>query len=618
MRSVILLSYLAIFVVGGLMIGGQIVRGDEDAASLTPAMQRFQDDQRDPITRSRAGIFDEPCVNGLSAGVYECDGLDLAAFLSLTDLDGTTEAASDIWGWTSANREFALLGRRLGVDFVEITNPTAPVVIGHLPSHIQTYSSRNRWKDVKVYQDHAYIVSEQVGHGMQIFDLTQLLTATASTTFTETAHYGLFGNAHNIVINEDSGFAYGVGSRIAEVGAEYMLCGGGLHMIDLADPANPTYAGCFGDDGYTHDAQCVMYNGPDMEHVGKEICFASNEDTLTIADVTVKTNPLMLSRTTYPGSSYTHQNWITEDHQYVLVNDEKDELDDGHNTRTRVFDVRDLDAPSLEGFQDSTEPAIDHNLYIQGHTAYLSNYRAGLRVYDVANAANASLPEIGFFDVYTGSNQASFTGTWSNYPYFDSSTIVVSHISDGLFVLTPNADLIDKAQDFTMWTDDLVVELCWNESVSTAVNIDSIMGFDNTVLVTALGAIDEIGSPTSLPAGLSVSVSSNPVMVTADTSGTPVAETATLTFSANTPALGDHLIRITGRGTTAAGKNIVHHEYLKLTVKRVGECVPTAVNVDMVQTTTTTVFASAVITLVSLLAFMSLVVVKRGYRARIS
>ena len=46
---------------------------------------------------------------------------------------------------------------------------------------------------------------------------------------------------------------------------------GGLLAIDVSDPVNPVYAGCFGDDGYTHDAQCIVYNGPDTEHVGQEV-----------------------------------------------------------------------------------------------------------------------------------------------------------------------------------------------------------------------------------------------------------------------------------------------------------------------------------------------------------
>jgi len=127
----------------------------------------------------------------------------------------------------------------------------------------------------------------------------------------ETAHYAEFGSCHNIVINEETGFGYAVGTK---------TCRGGLHMIDLSIPDKPVFAGCYDDDGYTHDAQCVVYRGPDKRFVGQEICFAYNENTLTIVDVTDKTTPRMLSRVTYDNVHYTHQGWLTEDQSHLLLN----------------------------------------------------------------------------------------------------------------------------------------------------------------------------------------------------------------------------------------------------------------------------------------------------------
>ena len=37
----------------------------------------------------------------------------------------------------------------------------------------------------------------------------------------------------------------------------------GLHVIDVTNPFNPTFRGCYSGDGYVHDAQCVIYHGPD-------------------------------------------------------------------------------------------------------------------------------------------------------------------------------------------------------------------------------------------------------------------------------------------------------------------------------------------------------------------
>ncbi|PVE32344.1 regulator, partial [Enterococcus faecalis] len=107
----------------------------------------------------------------------------------------------------------------------------------------------------------------------------------------------------------------------------------------IQNPASPTNAGCFSSDGYTHDAHCVVYTGPDVQHQGKEICFNSNEDTVTIVDVTNKALPVQLSRTGYAGSGYTHQGWVDESQTYYLQDDELDEMNSGHGTRTYVWDI---------------------------------------------------------------------------------------------------------------------------------------------------------------------------------------------------------------------------------------------------------------------------------------
>ena len=34
-------------------------------------------------------------------------------------------------------------------------------------------------------------------------------------------------------------------------------------MIDVSDPKNPDFKGCYSTDGYSHDIECVIYRGPD-------------------------------------------------------------------------------------------------------------------------------------------------------------------------------------------------------------------------------------------------------------------------------------------------------------------------------------------------------------------
>ena len=416
------------------------------ATTVTAVQDRVDDDAETIlITASHGGgtigteqtitIIDDdatPAVttcSGGMAGTYPCSNVDLMSFLALADIGGGS--ANDIWGWTdsSTGKEYAIMGRTNGTSFVDISDPVNPIYLGNLPPH----SADSTWRDIKVYADHAFIVTEATNSGMQVFDLTQLrMVASPPATFSETAHYPDFSDAHNLAINEDSGFAYAVGTN---------TCSGGLHMINIQTPTNPTSAGCFSGDGYTHDAQCVIYDGPDLDHQGKEICFNSNEDTLTIVDVTNKADPVMLSRTGYSGSRYTHQGWLTEDQGYFLLGDELDEKNnpDVTNTRTYMWNVSDLDGPALIGSHDSTTTAIDHNQYVKGNYTYQSNYHAGLRILDITDIANGNLSEAAFFDFNPGSDPTNVDGgTWSNYPFFDSGIVIVSVIEQGLFILRPN------------------------------------------------------------------------------------------------------------------------------------------------------------------------------------
>ncbi|HEX8294117.1 MAG TPA: choice-of-anchor B family protein [Pyrinomonadaceae bacterium] len=391
-----------------------------------------------------AALTNVPCVNGF-AGSFPCDKVDLAALLPVADIDGTANAgvtANDIWGWTDplTDKEYALVGLSNGVAFVDVSNPTAPVHLGNLPGH----TVNSLWRGLKVYRNHLYVVSEAADHGLQVFDLTQLRNvASPPQTFTETAYYNNFGRAHTIAVNEETGYAYAAGSRPGPgrtIGVD--TCGLGLHVVDIRNPAAPAFAGCVDQDGYTHETQCVIYRGPDAQHRGREVCFNANEDTLTIVDVTNKSAPQQLSRTAYVGRGYTHQGWLTGDHARFLLNDELDEQNFKLlKNRTFVWDVSDLDAPPPPViFQGSTQ-SIDHNLYVRSLHAFLSNYRSGVRVLDVRNAASASLGEVAFFDVYPVDDNPAFNGTWSNYPFFASGTVIASGIEQGLFVLRPQVGL---------------------------------------------------------------------------------------------------------------------------------------------------------------------------------
>ena len=332
---------------------------------------------------------------------------------------------NDIWGWADAQtgNEYALMGLTNGTAFVDVTDPDNPVFLGHLA----TNTVEAAWRDIKVYLDHAYIVADGAGaHGMQVFDLTRLRGVASPQTFMADAVYSDFGNAHNVTINEATGYAYVVGTN---------TCSEGLHIVDISTPNNPMFAGCHAD-AETHDTQCVLYQGPDTDYTGQEICVSSNKDHLGIADVTDKSATMTISSTNYPDTGFAHQGWLTEDHRFFLLGDESDETSFNAPTRTLIFDVTDLDAPVFVSAYEATTASIDHNLYVLGNRVFQANYTSGVRVLEFLDLSNSEITEIAFLDTFPRSNAATFDGLWSVYPFLPSGNIIASDSSNGLFILT--------------------------------------------------------------------------------------------------------------------------------------------------------------------------------------
>ena len=387
-------------------------------------------------------VFSQPCIAGLAAGTYPCQNIHLLSYLPLQEIGGGN--GNDIWGWTdpATRQEIVIMGRSNGTAFIDISDPQQPRYLANLPTAANTSS----WRDIKVHQNHAYIVADYAGiHAMQIVDLTQLRNITAPpVTLTATVNYTSLQSAHNIAINDATQRGYVVGIPYGP-----NRCDGGLHILDLSTPASPQFAGCYTADGYVHDTQCVLYTGPDSAHQGQEICFNASVSAFSIVDVTDAANPSQLSTQSYTGVRYAHQGWLTDDQRYFLLDDEGDESTASPYAKTYIWDVSDLENPQLIGTHLATEPGIDHNLYIRDDLVYQSNYRTGLRVLSLENVAAGQLTEVAYFDTFpqTAVDEVAYNGAWSSYPFFQSGSIAVSTIEHGLFVLQLDGNVFTGSQD---------------------------------------------------------------------------------------------------------------------------------------------------------------------------
>lgn len=366
----------------------------------------------------RASIDDEP------AEAFAASNTELLAWLPLNSFPNDNAAGNDCWGYVSpSGREYAIMGLEKGFGFVEITTPDAPVIVGYVegPSSV--------WHDIKVVGHYAYGVSEG-GAGVQIVDLSNIDNGEVKhvKNKSQVGH----STTHNIAANTDSGYLYLCGANFAN---------GGLVAMSIEDPENPTIVGAWSD-MYVHDAQIVSYT--EGKYAGREIAFCasgfgngSGDTGLRIVDVTDKNNMHTIGSGFWENDQYSHQCWLTEDKQHLYVNDELDEESYGYTTRTRIFDVSDLDNPVFVGNFTSGVDAIDHNLYVKDGLVFEANYRSGLRVFDASKPAEPT--PIAYFDSYPANDKAEFNGAWSVYPFFPSGTVILSDIERGLFVLKVDA-----------------------------------------------------------------------------------------------------------------------------------------------------------------------------------
>jgi choice-of-anchor B domain-containing protein len=292
---------------------------------------------------------------------------------------------------------------------------------------------------------------------------------------------GGYLGSHNVHINEDSGFAYLAGVRLA-AGAANNACGlenpprFNTLILELnSDPANPSVAACLPNVG-EHDFYVVNYTGPDTEHQGKEIAFVFDGRDRTgafiggfteIWDVTDKANIIELASFRIPGMVFSHNGWTTNEQDFLFIGDEVDELvqagwaftpffaqpvTDPTNkpqTGTYIVDINDLDNPVFfKRYEDGTI-GLDHNFVIEDDKLYIASYTSGTRVIEIGRDGNGdvSLSPIAVMDTEPRLQEnilnikqeenfsSAFLGQWGIYSFPNSDTIIATDINNGLIVM---------------------------------------------------------------------------------------------------------------------------------------------------------------------------------------
>lgn len=334
-------------------------------------------------------------INIVQRSVFSYSGLDCANICGYVD---------------STGKEYALVGVSTGMSIVDVSNPDTPFEVVALP---WPAGPNQIWKEIKVYKNYAYIVSE-AGGGVQIADLRHLPATNVPYHHWQPDIAGtVLGKAHSLHIDTTKGNLYVYGSNLFNGGA---LC------ASLVDPWNPVYLGNYGA-VYVHDG-----------YVDNDTLYAAEilAGVCEIIDFTNKSNPTVITAFPTP-LSFTHNTWPSRDKKTLFTTDEKP------NSTLAAYDISNLsNVTELDQIQSNPGTnSIVHNTHITLDSfAVTSWYRDGFTIVDVKRPHN--MVQVGNYDTYPTAAGNGYNGAWGVYPFLPSRTIVVSNIENGLHVLTPN------------------------------------------------------------------------------------------------------------------------------------------------------------------------------------
>ena len=298
---------------------------------------------------------------------------------------------SSCWGYSANGREYVIFGWYDGTSIIDITDDSNIREIFYIAGR------QSGWREMKVYKNYLYVVSEADSSGIQVIDLASLPN---TVSLVNTYFFTGYKRAHSI--SQSGHYLYINGGNYSS---------GGIVILDLEpDPANPVKLGEWEAD-YVHDSRIV-----------NDTIWACNPLTgkVTIIDAVDKLNPVTLTSWVNGLYPVPHNCALSEDNKYLYVCDENFE----HPGKLKIWDVSNKQDVIFmnEWFVPGTTHSV-HNIEIYGRFACLSYYGEGAVILDLIDPIHP-VP-IAWYKT---------TACWEAI-YFPSGKIAASDIYDGLYIL---------------------------------------------------------------------------------------------------------------------------------------------------------------------------------------
>lgn len=317
---------------------------------------------------------------------------------------------NDCWGYAQNGHEYAMVGSTEGVHFFEIKGNKLESVdfVQGLFSHPSVIH-----RDIKTYQNYAYLVCDEGPSSLQIVDLSYLPDS-VHVVYTNDS---TFGRVHNLFIDEENALMYACYIRTIENGLPMVT--NPMQVYSLADPTNPVF----------------VYEGPSDipavhdAYVRNNIAYLNcGFDGLRVYNFSNPAAPQFLQNLSfYQDQGYNHQGWLSPDGTKYVFGDETD------GKQLKICSVENNNITIERRFGTNwLNNSVAHNIMITNEFAFVAYYNEGLRIYDLRR----TLPkEIAHYDTYPDA-QTLYTmhGAWGIYSLLPSERILVSDRKYGLFL----------------------------------------------------------------------------------------------------------------------------------------------------------------------------------------
>lgn len=354
---------------------------------------------------------------------YPSSNINLIGFTNPETVSASGVKYSGCWGYnqTSKNKEYAVVGSSTGTYFIDITAPATPTVCDYVAG-----AATGVWREVNVYQNYAYVVSDNSPpNSFQIIDM-QYLPDSVHVVHNSNSVY--FERGHQVYVDVNKAKLYVAGIRLSPSGSANM------RVYSLATPSAPVLLRTLSQDypsiTYVHDM-----------HVRNDtvFAFAGNQGMHAYKLTASNTFSALGSLTGYIDAGYCHSGSITNDGKTMIM---CDEVPTG--LRIKKNDITNLNLMSVSSaFEPTTNSQyVAHNPYVVGNKyAFVSCYQDGVYLYDISAAGTPTIA--GYFDTHpqggisAGNNygSTSYDGNWGAYPYFKSGLILACDMQNGVFIL---------------------------------------------------------------------------------------------------------------------------------------------------------------------------------------